>query len=78
MNLFLRPSSLFDSVYSRTTERPLSIKRRVLRGLLTCRHRARLAYKRVDYRPGPGWMSDSYEGIVCIECGRVMEERRTY
>ncbi len=36
------------------------------------------SYQRTDYRPGPGWMSDSYEGFVCVHCGKIITEEKVY
>lgn len=71
---FLRKHGLFDSVHV-NGQQP---KRRRLFGLLRCRHPRTTTYVRTDHRPGPGWMSDSYQGVVCQECGWVISEKRIY
>ncbi len=71
--LFLEYHNLWDSVYTET-----EIRRRVGYGLLFCDHEDRERYSRTDHRGGPGWMSDSYAGEVCVTCRRKLNERQTY
>lgn len=35
-------------------------------------------FTRTDSRPGPGWMSDSYEGECCAACARIIKEKKVY
>lgn len=43
-----------------------------------CKHYSRVQFQRTDHRGGPGWMSDSFAGTCCQDCGLVLEERQTY
>ncbi len=73
---FIRYNNLWDRVYFEPgTAVP---KRRLLYGLTKCPHATTIIYSRTDHRPGPGWMSDSYEGTCCADCGRVLSETLVY
>lgn len=46
---------------------------------VVCRHRGSVrAYTRTDSTEGSGWMSDSYDGTVCMDCGRILFEKKVY
>lgn len=39
-----------------------------------CEHEDLTAYLRVDHRDGPGLYADNYEGVVCVDCGAIIDE----
>jgi hypothetical protein len=43
-----------------------------------CEHILSLEYTRTDHRPGPGWMTDTYEGLCCKMCGKILKEKQIY
>lgn len=53
---------------------------RVIRakGSILCPHASLRAFIRTDTTEGPGWMSDSYEGLACVYCGTIPTERKVY
>jgi len=71
---FLR-TTLYDSFYMKG-KAPAPLVRPWLS--LVCGHSSSHEFCRTDTREGPGWMSDSYEGRVCAQCGRILTERKVY
>jgi hypothetical protein len=65
--------NLWDSVYEDQPITRLSMAKRV-----ACTHERLTKYQRTDHRPGPGWMSDAYEGVACVDCGAVIHEVKVY
>lgn len=43
-----------------------------------CRHKQRLNFRIIDYRGGPGWMSDIHEGSCCRDCGLILSSVKVY
>lgn len=68
----LPKTKLYDSVWTKC-----SIVRNWLHSF-TCDHPHKTNFTIVDHRPGPGWMSDTYEGSCCRTCGRILKCERTY
>lgn len=73
LNTGLPQNGLWDTVYPHG-----QVTRRNWAFRLVCRHARQTAYTRTDYRDGPGGYSDSYAGLCCQTCGKVLEERRTF
>lgn len=65
--------SLWDSVQC---AKPIT--RRGLLFRLGCTHQTTTTYTRTDHRPGPGFASDTYEGTVCMACGKIITEKQVY
>lgn len=62
--------NLWDSVES---NEPVNYRWRWM-----CPHAKTTSYVRTDHRPGPGWMSDSYAGTACCDCGKIITETKVY
>jgi hypothetical protein len=43
---------------------------------LVCPHVNCVSYRRVDHRAGPGSDADNYSGVVCVDCGRILNETK--
>jgi hypothetical protein len=68
----LAKNNIWDTVYT-----SVNVKRKLIKSFF-CKHKDTVKYKRTDHRSGPGFMSDSYEGIVCVNCGRIVKEIRVF
>lgn len=69
MNRLLPRPGLFDTV--RTGE---IVTRKFWWHRISCPHAHSTRFVRVDHRAGPGSDADNYAGVVCCECGQVLEE----
>lgn len=79
--MFVPAHGLWDGVYiTKDAEKPTPWPDKPLRffGLLLCPHYFTVPYTRTDRRPGPGFMSDSYEGDACRVCKRILSEKKVY
>lgn len=66
-------NNLWDTVYT-----TVEVNRKSPIGRAVCGHSHIVAFTRIDHRSGPGWMSDSYEGLVCSACGAIHSETKVY
>lgn len=69
-------ATLWDSVRMHDGK-PLP-RRRLLCGCRVKTGHTTRTFTRTDSRPGPGWMSDSYEGECCADCARILSEKKVY
>jgi hypothetical protein len=46
-------------------------------GRLLCEHTDLTTYTRTDHRAGPGSFADVFEGVVCCDCGKIVQEEQT-
>ncbi len=73
--IWLKPS-LWDSVHMK--EQGVEIPTTKPFMSIFCSHKKTGRFVRTDSRGGPGWMSDSYEGTVCMDCGIITKEEKVY
>ena len=68
--VILRKQTLMHTV---KTDDPV---RRSYARLLVCKHTYSTKYVHVDHRGGPGAFADSWQGLVCVNCGAIMSRER--
>ena len=64
---------LMDSVHTN-----VEITRKNFFTRLVCPHDNHTDFVWIDHRGGPGWMSDTYQGKVCTDCGHILKIEKTY
>lgn len=69
----LPEQSIWDSV---RTEK--EVTRRSPFAWFLCEHPKTTTYQHTDHRNGPGGYSDSYEGVCCTQCGKVIQFVRVF
>jgi hypothetical protein len=69
----LPAQSRWDSV---TSAKPVTIRSPVFR--LLCEHGDLTEYTRIDHRAGPGGYSDSYKGLACVLCSKLITEMKVF
>lgn len=77
MSLFPSRIPKDDDVYYKVHPEFTGVRKGLLSSLF-CSHYPLTSHTLIDYRYGPGWMSDTYEMDVCLRCGRIVHERKVY